>query len=620
MTIFQRAFPGFRADTSVANSKHVHLLIRENLFKRLLAFMLYAVIGYLVVGQFLLAVNQQPIAHRMVTLFANALTLLIFLGARLLTSRGHWQFGGIVIACYFGLTAALSVMGGMHDGAAYFYIVIVIFTSVVLGYKAATLSIFVCILIELAVPSVQYPDALKVPYTWEYVFTFMAIGLGVTYFVQWFFKRQLQQYNSKVETQIQSLECQGAQLKLNQARLERLRLKNSEELKIRQRTLKESISRTEQLRIQAEKSLRAKSDFLSNISHEIRTPMNGIISMSELIAKTALNPEQKIYTTTIQNTGRHVLSIVDNILDLALLESGKFSLHTHSFEINRFFSELERTLALKAPSSELLIRTSNRLRNKVVVDGDEERLRKVILNLAVNMHNQTTKLDKTKLEVSIEPDNKTALQIRVSINFQIQKRHSPKTSKSHSVPSATFSADSYSATDLGVSLSEKLITVLGGYIKRPQKGGYRMAILLPVTEQETYSSVYPKVSSDLPLSKNILIVEDDPVNRKVMLRVLENIGCRVILAGSGREALQMLTASENVDLIFMDCQMPDMDGFETTRCIRKKLKMKSIPIVAVTGDVLPNTKKKCFEAGMNDFISKPVQLSVITRILRIYLR
>ncbi|MCL1885032.1 MAG: ATP-binding protein [Defluviitaleaceae bacterium] len=376
----------------------------------------------------------------------------------------------------------------------------------------------------------------------------------------------------------------------------------------------------------------SKSLFLSNMSHEIRTPMNAIIGMAS-IGKNSPEPERKDYAfDKIENASRHLLGVVNDVLDMSKIEANKFKLSSSKFNfkkmINRVVSIVE--LLISEKYQELVIEIDPKIPSALV--GDEQKLAQAITNLLSNAIKFTPEKGCVKLSAlyigKVSGFNK--VQIVVSdTGIGISEEHMQHLFSPFEQAEKNTSRK-YGGTGLGLTITKSIIEMMDGEINVESIVGEGTAFSLIVPFPYDQSDEYSKnesLSTDIPTDisfkgRCILLAEDVELNREIVLCQLEDTGIKIDCAANGKEAIEMITANPNrYELILMDIQMPEMDGVEATRHIRK-LQFKSaqnIPIIALTANVFQEDIDKYKQAGMNDHLGKPLDLAQIINKLDMYL-
>ncbi|MFN8587073.1 MAG: ATP-binding protein [Candidatus Eisenbacteria bacterium] len=379
------------------------------------------------------------------------------------------------------------------------------------------------------------------------------------------------------------------------------------------------MQRNQELAVQAS---RAKSEFLATMSHEIRTPMNGVSGMASLLLDTPLTAEQKEFAGTIKSSADSLLAIINDILDFSKIEAGKMTLEPVAFDFRRACADIVDLLAGKAREKGVALELDYAPGVPQRVVGDPVRLRQVVLNLAGNAVKFTAKGhvrvrvthaggtgDTAWLKVEIEDTG-------IGIPPEAQATIFEKFTQADGSTTRKFGG-----TGLGLSISRQLVALMGGDLalkSEPGKGstfGFTVSLLVaPAGALESDSSV-PALPRE-KLGRHVLLVEDNEVNQRVAKHLLHKLGCTLEVAGNGVLALERLAAPHEFDLVLMDCQMPEMDGFEATRRYREREQgADRLPIIAMTANAMQGDRERCMEAGMDDYLTKPVQPSELARAL-----
>ncbi len=378
-------------------------------------------------------------------------------------------------------------------------------------------------------------------------------------------------------------------------------------------------------REQAELSAKVKETFLANMSHEIRTPMNAILGMANQLAKTNLNDKQHFYLDTITSASENLLIIINDILDLSKIEAGKLTLEKIGLDLKAVIKRAMQVLMHKAEEKGLTISNSKFDDNTApILIGDPYRLNQILLNLIGNAIKFTEKgsID-IRCTLLQETNNSQTILLEVEDTGIGMDETFVKNLFEKFTQEDTSITRQYGGTGLGMTISKDLIELMGGNIKVKSKKGHGTNISFSIEFEKGTTLDLPVKNSNFALDTNmlmgkkILIVDDIDINRLVATTILSNYGAITLEAANGSEAIDVIK-EETIDLVLMDIQMPIMNGFEASQFIRQNITTE-LPIIALTANAIKGDNEKCFEAGMNDYISKPFKEEDLLKTISIWL-
>ncbi|MBF0397598.1 MAG: response regulator [Desulfobacterales bacterium] len=384
--------------------------------------------------------------------------------------------------------------------------------------------------------------------------------------------------------------------------------------------------RTQELKIAkeaAERATQAKGEFLANMSHEIRTPMNAIIGLSGLALKTILDEKQKGYLDKIDFSAKALLGLINDILDFSKIEAGKLEIESIDFDLNEVLDNVSNVISIKADEKGLglLIETGKVVPSALI--GDPLRLNQILINLATNAVKFTHSghiLIKTEILKTYSDTNEVLLQFSVEdTGIGINAEQISRLFQSFT-QADTSTTRRYGGTGLGLSICKRLVELMGGEIAVKSSEGhgsvFTFTIRLGMQSDEKKKTLTSLASEIEAFNKikgaKILLVEDNEINQQVARELLEIEGFFITIANNGIEAVEQVkmsyTENRPFDVVLMDIQMPLMDGYTATNKIRNyPSDIKYIPIIAMTAHAMKSEKDKCLQAGMNDYVTKPIE-------------
>jgi signal transduction histidine kinase/ActR/RegA family two-component response regulator len=392
----------------------------------------------------------------------------------------------------------------------------------------------------------------------------------------------------------------------------------------RNRELELAVQQATTARESAEQALRVKSMFLANMSHEIRTPMNGILGLTEILLESPLPEREKEHVRTVLQSGRALLKIINEILDFSKIEAGKLVLSPTNFNLSDFLQELMQLFGHQARQQGLALSLRLEPDTPAWVCADAGRLRQILANLLGNAL-KFTPAGSVVLNVSNSPLANGAIRLVVEVTDTgigiSAAQHSQIFEEFNQGDSSA--ARRHGGTGLGLSIAMRLARLMHGSMSVESRQGMGSTFVLKVEVQassapSTPQAAWPNATGMLFTACRVLVVDDNMVNQIVAKASLERLGCQVDLADGGAEGVQAARL-QHYDLVLMDCQMPEVDGYEATRQIRlRELAQKSarrLPIAALTAHAMAGDREKCKAAGMDDYLSKPMSAAELQQLL-----
>ena len=379
--------------------------------------------------------------------------------------------------------------------------------------------------------------------------------------------------------------------------------------------------------LRANEASRAKGDFLANMSHEIRTPLNGIIASADLLlCRADLSPEVSEHVRLIADSGELLLKQISDILDFSKIEAGQLMLETRRFELAPLVADCVTLLRPKAGQGEVQIDFTVDPAIPRYLEGDSYRLRQVLLNLVANAIKFTPPGGRVRVAVSSVAPTSDPVPVRfevsdtgIGMDDVAMKRIFDRFNQAD-----TSTTRRYGGTGLGLAISSRLVGMMSGRIEAESQPGKGSVFHFTLPFRMNGSTLEMPVSparGSVRLGLRVLVAEDNAMNRKIIGVQLGELGCSYTMTNDGEEVLAALRKEPLPDVILMDCHMPNLDGWEATRSIRGarddpaasdlRIRAAALPIIALTAAALPEERTRCLEAGMDDFLTKPVKLAAL---------
>ena len=380
----------------------------------------------------------------------------------------------------------------------------------------------------------------------------------------------------------------------------------------------------------AEALAKAKSQFLANMSHEIRTPMNGIFGAIQLVLKTSLDTDQREFLEMMKSSADSLLRIVNDVLDFSKADAGKLRLENAPFELRDSIHKAIGVMSIRAKEQgvEFLTEVAVDVEDRLI--GDSQRLGQILINLVGNALKFTPKGGSVRLHVEHQEGQSKMLHFAVADTGIGIPADRQKIIFDAFTQVDTSSTRKFGGTGLGLAIASNIVKIMGGeiWVESAEGKGSTFHFTVPfgIQRTEVRSKSEYEVAQELATSQHqaknrkvlqILLAEDNPTNQKIARKLLEHHGFVVTLANNGSEALNHL-GKGRFDIVLMDCQMPEMDGFEATAQIRKAEKDTPIhlPIIAMTAHAMAGDRERCIASGMDDYVSKPIHEEVLLEVIR----